>query len=111
MALPELPEIPEILEFLKSADPDMLEAMGQQEVLEAFRSAAEEVAAYKDVLQKRGVDPSAITDIETFRSRVPLIDKSVIFPYRIPELCRNGKMDDIKGILPSSGHSGVFAFS
>jgi phenylacetate-coenzyme A ligase PaaK-like adenylate-forming protein len=111
MALPELPEIPDILTFLRSADPDVLEAMGQQEVLEAFRSAAAEVSAYKDVLRKAGVDPAAVTDVEAFRSRVPLIDKSVIFPYRIAELCRNGKMDDISGMLPSSGHSGVFAFS
>ena len=111
MALPELPDIPEILEFLKTAEPEMLEQMGEREVVEAFQAAAAEVAAYRDILGKAGVDPALITGVDAFRRAVPVIDKSTIFHYRIPDLCRHGKMDDLKGILPSSGHSGVFAFS
>src|SRR3990172_315125 len=111
MAIPEM-ETPEILAFLQSADPEALEQIAEQEVLEAFQSAAAEVPAYKDLLQKRKVDPKAVTDLASFRALVPIVDKHVIFPpYRIDQLCRHGKIDDLKGVLPSSGHSGVFAFS
>lgn len=113
MALPEqLPDISEILTLLKSSDPDELERMGEAGMVEAFQSAAAEVPAYKDLLQKRGVDIAQVTDIAALRRMVPLIDKTSIFqPYEIADLCRHGSLADIKGILPSSGHSGVFAFS
>ena len=113
MALPDqLPDIPEILAFLKSADPDHLQRMGDEGMVEAFRSAAVEVPAYRDLLQKHGVDIAQVTDIAALRRLVPLVDKSTMFqPYGIADLCRHGSLDDIKGILPSSGHSGVFAFS
>lgn len=107
-----LPEIPEILAFLKSADPDDLERMGEAEAVEAFQSAAAEVPAYRDLLGKRDVDSARVDDIASFRARVPLVDKAALFPvYRIDQLCRHGSLRDVKGILPSSGHSGVFAFS
>ena len=111
MAVPEL-EVPEILAFLQSAEPEMLEAMGETEVIEAFRLAADEVPGYADLLRKRHVDPGTVTDIASFRAHVPVIDKHDIFePYGIEQLCRHGSLADVKGVLPSSGHSGVFAFS
>jgi phenylacetate-CoA ligase len=108
----ELPEIPDILAFLKTVDPLELERMGEDAMLEAFQSAAAEVPAYRDLLTKRGVDPVKVTDLASLRQIVPLIDKSLVFePYSIEDLCRHGSLAEIKGILPSSGHSGVFAFS
>ena len=107
-----LPEIREILDFLRSAEPEMLERMGEGAVLAAFRSAAAEVPAYRDLLARGGVDPAAITDIETFRARVPLTDKATMFrAYPLHELFRGGSLDGIKSFVPSSGLSGAFAFS
>ena len=111
MAIPEL-EIPEILAFLQSAEPEALEQIAEQDVVEAFRSSAAEVPGYKDLLQKWKVDPTAVTDLASFRAHVPIVDKHVVFPpYSIEQLCRNRNIEDLKGVLPSSGHSGVFAFS
>lgn len=107
-----LPEIPEILAFLRSAEPEMLEMMGEAAVLESFRSAAAEVPAYQDLLKRHGVDPAGITDLDAFRSRVPLTDKTTTFlAHPVRELCRGGSLKGIKSIIPSSGHSGTFAFS
>ena len=107
-----LPEIPEILEFLRSAEPEMLEQMGEAAVLAAFQSAAAEVPAYRDLLARGGVDPAAITDLETFRTRVPLTDKAAIFgAYPLHQLFRGGRLDGIRSFVPSSGLSGAFAFS
>lgn len=113
MPLPAaLPDIPAILAFLQTADPAELERMGEEAMLAAFQSAAADVPAYRDLLKKRGVEPSQIADLASLRARVPLVDKSLVFePYTIQELCRHGSLDDIKSILPSSGHSGLFAFS
>lgn len=107
-----LSETREILDFLRSAEPEMLEQMGAGAVIAAFQSAAAEVPAYRDLLARRGVDPSAITDIETFRARVPLTDKATVFrAYPLHELFRGGSLDEIKSFVPSSGLSGAFAFS
>ncbi|MEK7878830.1 MAG: hypothetical protein AAB285_03125 [candidate division NC10 bacterium] len=107
-----LPDIPTILEFLKSAEPEMLEEMGEAAVLEAFQSAAREVPAYAGLLNRHGVDPAAVTDIESFRRLVPLTDKHNTFlAHPIHELCRGGSLKRIRSIVPSSGHSGTFAFS
>ena len=107
-----LPEIPEILAFLRSAEPEMLEMMGEAAVLESFRSAAAEVPAYGDLLKRAGVDPAEIGDLAAFASRVPLTDKhSTFLAYPMHQLCRGGSVKGIKSIVPSSGHSGTFAFS
>ena len=107
-----LPEIPEILAFLQSADPEMLEQMGEASVLASFQSAAAEVPAYRDLLRRAGVNAADVNDLETFKARVPLTDKTTTFlAYPIHELCRGGTLKGIKSIVPSSGHSGTFAFS
>lgn len=107
-----LPEIPAILDFLRSAEPEMLEQMGEGATIAAFQSAAAEVPAYRALLASGGVDPAGITDMEAFRSRVPLTDKASIFrAYPLHHLFRGGSLDGIKSFVPSSGLSGAFAFS
>jgi phenylacetate-CoA ligase len=107
-----LPEIPEIIAFLRSAEPEMIEMMGEGALLASFPSAAGEVPAYADLLARRGVDPASITDLDTFRARVPLVDKPSIFgAYPLHQLLRGGSVQGIKSFVPSSGLSGVFAFS
>ncbi len=107
-----LPEIPEILAFLQSAPPSEIERMGEDAVLEAFRLAAEQVPGYHDLLNRRGVVPAHVKDLPSFKALVPVVDKEQIFvPYGMAALCRGGTLDRVKSILPSSGHSGIFAFS
>jgi phenylacetate-CoA ligase len=70
------------------------------------------VPAYADILTRHGVDPASVTDLDAFRARVPLTDKTTTFlAYPVRELCRGGTLTGIKSIIPSSGHSGTFAFS
>jgi phenylacetate-coenzyme A ligase PaaK-like adenylate-forming protein len=106
-----LPEIPALLDFLRSAEPETLEQMGEGSLLAAFQSAAAEVPAYGELLRSRGVDPAAIVDIEAFRNNVPLIDKGIFGAYPLHQLFRGGTLDAIKSFVPTSGHSGNFAFS
>ena len=106
-----LPSAPDIIAFLSSTEPAVLEQMGERALVEAFRSAAAEVPAYRDQLAARRIDPATVVDSETFRSVAPLIDKSVFGRYRADELCRRGSLKEVKFCVPSSGHSGVFAFN
>lgn len=107
-----LPDTRETLAFLKSAEPEALELMGEAAVLESFRSAAAEVPAYQDLLARHGLDPAKIVDLESFKSQVPVTDKETTFlAYPLHELCRGGKIGGIKSVVPSSGHAGTFAFS
>ncbi len=107
----DTPAIPDIIAFLGSADPEMLEQMGEGALLEAFRSAAAEVPAYRDMLEKRRVDPSTVTDVASFRASAPILDKRIFSEYPVEQLCRGGSLKPIKAVIPSSGHSGVFAFN
>lgn len=108
----ELPPIPEIIAFLQAAEPEMLDRMGEAAVVENFRSAARDVPAWSDLLRRHGADPAAVTDIGSFRRWVPFTDKASTFlRYPIEQLCRGGRLAGIKSIVPSSGHSGTFAFS
>jgi phenylacetate-coenzyme A ligase PaaK-like adenylate-forming protein len=108
----EVPDVSTILAFLATAEPEALEQMGQAALLEAFRTAAADVPAYRERLRRHGLDPSAITDLATFRARVPITDKASVFEAdSIDRLCRNGRLEPIKSVVPSSGRSGAFAFS
>ena len=70
------------------------------------------MSAYKALLSQHGVDPAAVVNIDAFRRLVPLTDKNNTFlAHPIHELCRGGRLKGIKSIVPSSGHSGTFAFS
>jgi phenylacetate-coenzyme A ligase PaaK-like adenylate-forming protein len=107
-----LPDIQELLAFLRAADPEELELMGEAAVLDSFRNAAAEVPAYRDLLARHGLDPVKIVDIESFKREVPLTDRETTFlAYPLHELCRGGKISGIKSVVPTSGHSGTFAFS
>lgn len=105
------PSIPDILAFLAAAEPEMLEQMGEGALLEAFQSAAAEVPAYQDLLRTNGVDPARVRDVAAFRASAPLLDKSIFSRYRLDQLCRRGSLKEVKAVIPSSGHSGVFAFN
>jgi phenylacetate-CoA ligase len=80
-------------------------------LLDAFRRAASEVPAYRSLLAESGVNPSEIVDRDTFVDRCPILTKANTFDcFPIDQLCANGAMRDLAGVLTSSGHGGRFSF-
>lgn len=106
-----LGKVRELLGFLSSSSPAELERAGESGAVEAFRAAAAEVPWYRDFLERRGISAEAVSDIASFRDRVPTVDKKTVFSNDAASLCRGGNLAGLKSILPSSGHSGSFAFS
>lgn len=101
----------EVIEYLRHADPDELLRACAQEALEAFHRAAQRMPAYAKHLQKAGVDPAQVKTIDDFHRLVPILNKHNTFHiYDIDEMCLDGNLENVKSILTSSGHSGVFSF-
>jgi phenylacetate-CoA ligase len=80
-------------------------------IVEAFRSAARSVPAYKILLAEAGVSPDAVTGLPDFQRAVPVLDKQSTFGrFGVAELCRGGSAAGLAWVLTSSGHSGQFAY-
>ncbi len=83
----------------------------QHPVIAAFRDAAEEVPAYRQILAEAGTNPREVATLDDFARRVPVIDKASTFGrFGLPELCRGGHYGKLLSVLTSSGQSGRFSF-
>ncbi len=83
----------------------------EDRVVEAFRSAARSVPAYKTLLSEAGVRPDQVKGLPDFQRAVPILDKQSTFGrFSIAELCRGGTAAGLAWVLTSSGHSGQFAY-
>jgi phenylacetate-CoA ligase len=102
----------ELIRQLRETKPEDIASAGEHAALSAFRRTVHNVPAYRRlVVDQGGIDPDSITDMNTFRSRLPLLDKHQTFgKYPIRELCVGGNLDGVRSLLTSSGHSGVFSF-
>lgn len=103
----------ELIAQLRNAPPEALVEMGNQAVVPAFQRAYAHVPAYRQLVDQHGVlrDPAEVTTISEFLRATPLLDKHNTFAaYPIRELCVGGKLDGVRSVLTSSGHSGVFSF-
>jgi len=99
------------ISFLRSVNPARLEEYSQKLLLAAFKRAATRVPAYKQILKEHNVDYRTITDVESFKKLVPVINKLDVFPrFEIEELCIDGTIKDMKLAMSSSGFSGVYSF-
>lgn len=79
---------------------------GQHEALAAFRQAADDVPAYQAFLKENGIDPSAVTEMDGFRS-LPLTTKTNYFhKYPLPMLCHGGTLQGCDFLCVSSGSTG-----
>jgi phenylacetate-CoA ligase len=97
--------------YLESAPPEALVAEGEQQLLAAFRRAAAEVPAYRQLLRDEGVQADQIDSVEAFLSRVPVIDKDWAFgKHRLRDLCAGGDIEGVSRVYSSSGYSGTFSF-
>lgn len=92
------------IRYLK-ADPAKISADGKMRIIPAFQSAAKDVPAYKKLLAGKGVVAGSIKDIEAFRKKVPVIDKSIFSAPDISSLCRGGTLKEMKSAMVSSGTS------
>jgi phenylacetate-CoA ligase len=82
-----------------------------ERVLAAFRRAVEQSRAYRVVLQEHGIDPSTIVDLDAFTRRCPVLSKRATFArFPIADLVVPDALDEMSGLLTSSGHGGVFTF-
>lgn len=100
------------IQHLRESDPERLVADGEAATIAAFQRTIARVPAYRRlVVDQIGVDPATVNDIDTFRSVLPLLDKHSTFgALPIRDLCIDGNIDDVRSLLTSSGHSGVFSF-
>jgi len=88
-----------------------MQANAEDALIQAFRRAAGRVPAYAQILREAGVSPQAVRSLEDFRRLVPVIDKQATFSrFAVADLCVDGKLPPLAGVLTSSGHSGRFAF-
>lgn len=97
--------------MLARSSPEALLRLGQKRVLAAFQRAAAKVPAYRATLAAHGVKPEEIRSIDAFRSLCPTLNKSNTFAqYPLNELCHATGLQNLAGVLTSSGHGARFAY-
>ncbi|MCX7114126.1 MAG: hypothetical protein NTX45_29460 [Proteobacteria bacterium] len=84
----------------------------QSQLLRAFRRAAEEVPAYRELCGEQGMHAGQIVDLESFSRLCPLLGRANTFDrFPIDRLCAGGEPGDLAQVLTSSGHGGSGRFS
>jgi len=82
----------------------ILRRVAENNALRAFHDMASRSSAYQDFLQKHGVNPSSIKNIEDFQQLVPPVNPAYIKEYRLRDRMREGEMPE--SIVFSSGSTG-----
>ena len=79
---------------------------GPAAALALFHEVAERVPAYRALLAEHGIDPAGVRTVADF-ARLPLLTKdNYLRRYALPELCRDGRLQDAETVAVSSGSSG-----
>lgn len=93
--------------FMKTMKANFWEKKGRKMALEVFQEAAEKVPAYKDFLEKQGIDPSTIKTLEDFQEKIPVMTKENYFSqYPFADLSQGEIKKDSFGICFTSGTTG-----
>lgn len=102
----------ELIRQLRETSPAEIVSAGEHLAISAFRRTVQSVPAYRNlIVDQCRIDPDAVTDMKTFCSLLPLLDKHQTFgKCTIHELCVGGTLEGVRSLLTSSGHSGVFSF-
>jgi phenylacetate-CoA ligase len=80
-------------------------------LLAEFRRAADQVPAYRTLLEEHGVRVDQVVDCRSFSRLCPLLSRSNTFDrFPIAQLSAGGELRDVAGVLTSSGHGGRFSF-
>ncbi|MDD5432844.1 MAG: hypothetical protein PHO70_07695 [Candidatus Omnitrophica bacterium] len=100
-----------LINLLKSTDPESLLRFSEKNVLATFQRAAIRSPAYSKLLAVKQINPASIKDIKSFIANAPFLDKVNTFQENeILDLCLDGNFNNVKSLLTSSGHSGIFSF-
>jgi phenylacetate-CoA ligase len=80
-------------------------------LLGEFHRAAEQVPAYRTLLEEAGVRSIDVRDVWAFSALCPPLSKVNTFDrFPLPLLCAGGELRDVGEVLTSSGHGGRFSF-
>ncbi len=78
----------------------------ESSVVNLFHSVSTTVPAYQTFLQEQHIDPASIQTFEDFQ-KLPLVTKkNYILRHSLPDLCRNGQLEQCDMIAVSSGSTG-----
>lgn len=84
----------------------------ERQLLQAFRRAYREVAAYRELCQGQGFEPGQVADAASFSRHCPLLCRANTFDrHPLAALCAGGLPEDLAQVLTSSGHGGNGRFS
>jgi phenylacetate-CoA ligase len=87
-----------------NTDGSSLVARSQERAVEQFRRAAARVPFYRRLLARRRITPGRVTDIEAFRTTVPILSKHDVFSSQpLASLLVDKAVDDIVTLISSSG--------
>jgi phenylacetate-CoA ligase len=81
-----------------------LRTHSRDRAIDQFRRAAARVPFYRRLLARHRIRPERVTDIDTFRAAVPIIDKQDVFASQpLAGLLVDGALDDVVTLVSSSG--------
>ncbi len=95
---------------LAAADAETLSSRTEERVLRVFQKAAKTVPAYRRLLEREDVPASAISSLEEFQRRVPIIDKKSWFGHGLRDICAGSNLEGIASFYSSSGQTGFFSY-
>jgi len=99
------------LSMLGKASPEGLMRLGENKLLQLFKNAPNASQALSVLLKNKRIDTKRITNIQDFMALDFTMSKENTFnQFSLEDLCRPGVLDNLKGVLTSSGHSGNFAY-
>jgi len=101
-----------ILSILARSNPAALLRKGEKRSLRAFKRAAVSVSAYRQILHEHDVNHQDVHSIADFYQRCPILSKANTFSrFSLEELCVPATLNQLSGVLTSSGHGGArFAY-
>lgn len=81
-----------------------------ESLLERFRTMAQTVPAYRAFLAEHRIDPNRVVTLEDL-DRIPALTKAnYLQRHPLPDLCRNGRLEECDMIAVSSGSTGTPCF-
>jgi phenylacetate-CoA ligase len=95
---------------LKTTLQQQLQLNPETTILEHFHTVATTVPAYKAFLQTQNINPASIQSWSDFQ-QLPLTTKdNYLWQHALPQLCRNGQLEQCDMIAVSSGSTGQPSF-